>query len=283
MGGKKQTVEKMFEAFIESYQYGEMKRVENQLKASKTFVKEQLRHQEEKRIAFDDLAMVARYTPKFIYEWDEEGLIEFLTDYLSVPLLVSEGVLSIEPKKLKEEDPTLSLLEDFKKEGKSSLRPAFNKRGKLFVNGRKEMIITSFQSVQRAVSNIKRRQQSLENLTSQYEELKSTILQCPVMQSERRIEHAYGSLSLTKAKDSYQQHAILDVHGEAFMIRYGKINKTAMQELAKRKFISLNDVHSFRKVTDVRLDFTVMSMEAEQRMFDGMKQKERRLMEQAVR
>jgi len=27
----------------------------------------------------------------------------------------------------------------------------------------------------------------------------------------------------------------------------------------------------------------VMSMEAEQRMFDGMKQKERRLMEQAVR
>ena len=283
MRGKKQTVEKMFEAFIESHQYGEMKRVENQIKASKTFVKEQLRHQEEKRIAFDDLAMVARYTPKFIYEWDEEGLMEFLTDYLTVPLLVSEGVLSIEPKKLKEEDPTLSLLEDFKKEGKSSLRPAFNKKGKLFINGRKEMIITSFQSVQRAISNIKRRQQSLENLTSQYEELKSAILQCPVMQSERRLEHAYGSLSLTKVKDSYQQRAILDVHGEEFMIRYGKINITAMQELAKRKFISLNDVHSFRKVTDMRLNFTVMSMESEQRMFDGMKQKERRLMEQAVR
>ena len=120
-------------------------------------------------------------------------------------------------------------------------------------------------------------------MTSQYEELKSAILQCPVMQSERRLEHAYGSLSLTKVKDSYQQRAILDVHGEEFMMRYGKINITAMQELAKRKFISLNDVHSFRKVTDMRLNFTVMSMEAEQRMFDGMKQKERRLMEQAVR
>jgi hypothetical protein len=283
MGSKKRTTEKLFETFIESHQYGEMKRVESQLKASKTFVKEQLRHQDDKRVAFDDLAMVARYTPKFIYEWDEEGLMTYLTDYLSVPLLVSEGVLSIEPKKLKEEDPTLSLLEDFKKEGKSSLRPAFNKRGKLFINGRKDMIITSFQSVQRAISNIKRRQQSLETLTSQYEELKSAILKCPVMQSERRIEHAYGSLSLTKAKGTYQQNDILDVHGEEFMIRYGKINKTAAQELAKRKFISLNDVHSFRKVMDMRLDFTVMSIEAEQRMFDGMKQKERILLEKSVR
>jgi len=150
-------------------------------------------------------------------------------------------------------------------EQKYKLHIAFNKEGKLI----KQYPTESFeeQNIDGLIETFNSWNMDHKRLVDEYEKTKLEMLTCPVLQKEKKVSHKYGSVSRVALDPEYNISQIYEELGADFLIRYGKPDSEKLQEFVYRGLLSQSDVDQFKQVIDIRLDFMVLTLDAEERMF----------------
>ncbi|MFD1736204.1 hypothetical protein ACFSCX_06455 [Bacillus salitolerans] len=274
---KTESAASLMENYITSGGYREKKQVELHLKGDKKKgilgAQDQLRHclkdHDSKRFEYVDLNLVAKFVTKRVYNWDYESLHEYLDDLGLFPL-----VAKIDNKALKDDLATMDMLEDFRLPSTYYIKPSLNKLGKAVV----EVSAAEFRSLGEGelLKTIKNLKVLYERQTQIYEDLKSGMMQCDILQSEKKVEHEYGSVSLIENTQEYDMMEIYQHFGSDFLLKYSKVDNSLLDSYVFQGTIKSSEIEQFRTLHDVRLDFVVMALDVEQKIL--AQQQKRRIL-----
>ncbi|WP_010093244.1 hypothetical protein [Ornithinibacillus scapharcae] len=222
----------LMEEYIKSGKYLEKKRTETSLKNYKSSLKEILKEGDIKRYVFKQSNLVAKFVPKMIYEWDFEGLLEFLSDYL-VPEIYLD-CLNVDNKKVESIENWDTLSIPFKQKPTFYVKPSFNKEGRALSTVE---IDDDEKTEEELLDGILTLQRDMEQLNTDYEHLKDKMLSCNVLKQKKKLKHTYGSVSLVENKPKYDNFLIYDAFGEEFFMNYGKVSLQRLEELILKGYI----------------------------------------------
>lgn len=226
-------------------------------------VNKHLQHSEYKRHEFPKFGLVAKYTVKRDYEWDYEGLNDYLND-LGLLIPVAKLFPDSHLKRLELLDEVKDYQLPIKK---YSLRPYFNKAGKAINRVASETLnVYDQMALDMLLTVFDAHQRELKFAEEDYELLKQAMLKCPELQEKKTVKYEYGSLSLLPVKEGYDVLAIAKDFGIDFLIQYSKPDMKKLQQFILRGTITQKEVYQFRKdVTseDKGLTFTLMKLEDE--------------------
>lgn len=268
---KIQTAAELMEQFIENGTYYEKKYVETQLKNDKKALRNILIDSDMKRHQYKNLNMVAKFIPRMIYKWDERGMIEYLMDYLIPEVYID--CLTVDHKELSSIKNWNEMSKPFRQKASYYIKLNFNNTGKNLLQ--LDLEDNQTKDEQELLTEIKVLQEKNVALANDFNMLKSKMIQCKQLNEKRKLSYQYGSVSLVENKPTYDLHRLLDVFGESLFLDYGHVNKQQLHDLVQKGFIHKQEIEAFRTLKDIRLDFVVMSIEAEQRMFEGMNRRNR--------
>jgi hypothetical protein len=254
-----ETAGNMMEALLENRFYQRMKMAEDNTKAIKNTLREQLESHESKRHEFKNHNLVAKFVAKKVANTDYERLNEFLND---IGLLVP--TVKLNHKDIKKDALLLDAFSPYQLEQKYKLHIAFNKEGKLI----KQYPTENFEdkNINELIESYTSWNMDHKRLVDEYEKTKLEMLACPVLQKEKKVSHKYGSVSKVALDPEYNISQIYDELGADFLIRYGKPDSEKLQEFIYKGLLSQKDIDQFKEVVDIRLDFIVLSLDAEERM-----------------
>jgi len=236
------------------------------LKHDKHALRALLQDSDMKRHEYRNFNVVAKFVPKAIYEWDEQSLIEYLMDHL-VPEVYLD-CLAIDHKQAASIPDWEAFSKPFKQPPGHYVKLNLNDTGKQLTRVDGEHPAQSEPELLNDINALLKERTTLEN---HFNLLKEQLLQSNTLHEHRCLPHKYGSVSLLETKPAYDLHRLLDVFGERFFLDYGCINKQKIKELVQQGFIPNETLETFRTLTDIRLDFTVMTLDTERRMLQGMK------------
>lgn len=274
---KKSPAAELMEQFIEDGKYPELNQSKEKIKKLTTSVKSFLQDSESKRHEFKEFDLVGRFTAKKVYETDLIRLNEYLYD---VGLLLQ--VAEIDNKVIKSNELYLDMIQDFRLLDTYFIKPNFNKLGKEL-----NKLSPSFQLAESGINDLVEQLATLKprvkELKSEYEHLKRKLLRLPEFQNlisnpkkvREPIPHKFGSLSLVANQPKYDIPAIYDYIGEWMLIEYGKPNTELLERFILNGTISKKDIEQFRKVVDIKLEFSVMTLEDEKKIFEILDSKNR--------
>ncbi|WP_209124508.1 hypothetical protein [Alkalihalobacillus sp. BA299] len=256
----------IMEDLLENRFYQRMKMAEDNTKAIKKTLREQLESHESKRHEFKNHNLVAKFVAKKVANTDYEGLNEFLND---IGLLVP--TVKLNHKDIKKDALLLDAFSPYQLEQKYKLHIAFNKEGKLI----KQYPTQSFeeQCINELIDSYSNWNSEHKRLVTQYEETKIELLACPILKKEKKVSHKYGSVSRVALDPEYNISQIYDELGADFLIRYGKPDSEKLQEFVYKGLLSQKDIDQFKQVIDIRLDFIVLTLDAEERMLSMLHNK----------
>lgn len=266
---KNSAAAELMEQFFNEGKYPELKQAEGKIKKLTTSVKEKLQESESKRHVFKQFGMVGRFTAKKIYETDYIKLNEYLYD---IGLLLQ--VAEIDNKQIQSNELYLDMISDFKLEDTFYIKPSFNKLGKELNKG------PSFEinqwEIEDMVSELAILKPKVKDLTYAYENLKQKIMRLPEITKlstlpkhlRESIPFQFGSLSLVANQTKYDISAIYDYIGEWMLIEYGKPNSELLERFILNGTIAKKEIEQFRTCVNIRLDFSVMTLEDEKKMFE---------------
>ncbi|KZE67923.1 hypothetical protein AWM68_17265 [Fictibacillus phosphorivorans] len=273
------TAAEMMEQFIEEGTYPHLKQSEEKVKRLTSSMRKRLEQSESKRHEFKDFNLVGRFTAKKIYQTDYISLNEYLYD---LGLLLH--VVEIDNKSIQENELYLDMIQDFKLEDTFFVKPNFNKLGKSLNALPEEYFIPDDCELTRLARDILILKPQIKDFKNQYDKLKWKLLQLDdfkklkSLPKEKRkpIPHKYGSLSLSVNQPKYDVSKIYDYIGEWLLIEYGKPSADSLERLILNGTLSKKEIDQFKTVTDVRLDFSVMSIDDERKILtilEGKNQK----------
>lgn len=260
---------KWMEKFIQDGHYPHLKQTEKKVHMLTSTMKQKLEKSEEKRHEFSKYGLVGRFIAKKIYDTDVVGLNEYLYD---IGLLLQ--VVEIDNKKIKENFLYHDMIQEFRLPDTFYLKPSFNKLGKSLTD------LGSFEvnqdwSLENIACSLAIMKPQIKTLNRQYEGLKKKILNTPEFQElaklpkeERKpIKHKYGSLSIVANQPKYDIGKIYECFGENFLIEYGSPNQKLLESFILNGTITKEEVYQFKTIKDIRLDFAVMTLEDEEKIF----------------
>lgn len=260
-----------FIRLIESGAYRELKKTESLLKGAKENLRKKLEHSPSKRHEFPTANMVAKFVPKKVWEIDHVSLIEELFCYLR-----PEHVLSIVrlDKSLLTDD-LKEMLSKYQLPAHYYVRPTLNKVGKELV-GKFDYQFDQVEEKELAAM-IGVLSQRFKKLEENHEKIKNTIMRCPELQSKKKITTPYGSISLLPKQVMWNQIHVYNDFGEDFFIQHGKVNSSKLEEFVQLGIIPKSLIDDHRTLIDIRLDFIVMSLDDEAKVFDMLQQKRQQI------
>lgn len=269
---------KLMESFIENGQYPLLKKTEKDIKKLTAKVKEKLAKSESKRHEFTNYNLVGRFTAKKIYEVDLLGLNEYLYN-----LGLLTHVVDIDEKKMKENVLYHDLIQEFKLPDTYYVKPSFNKLGKEALNGKDLQNNRNVEDLNDIMSELKNLKPQLNSLNYQYDGLKKELLnsneikELMTLSKEKRrsIAHKFGSISLVSNTPKYDIPYIYDCFGEGLLIDYGKPNSALLDTFITNGTITQKEIDQFRVVKDIRLDFSIMTLEDESKMLGMLDRKQK--------
>lgn len=269
----------LMEKFIEDGNYPLLKQSEGKVKKLTTSVKGRLESSELKRHVFENYNMVGKFIAKKIYETDYIALNEYLYD---IGLLLQ--VAEIDNKAIQGNELYFDMIQDFKLPDTFYIKPNFNKAGKEITKGTTPFEVSDDLHLDALVKEIAILKPKIKELDYQYEKLKRKLMRLPeieLMQSLSKdlrvpIPHKYGSLSLIANQSRYDIPSIYDYIGEWMLIEFGKPNNELLEKYILNGTLSKKDIDQFRTLIDIRLDFTVMTLEDETRLFNVLDDKNKR-------
>ncbi|WP_269920056.1 hypothetical protein [Caldifermentibacillus hisashii] len=267
---------KWMETFIEEGTYPQLKQTEQKVKLLTSSMRNRLEQNENKRYEFTKYGLVGRFIAKRIYDTDVVGLNEYLYD-----LGLFLHVVEVDNKKIQENILYYDIIQEFRLPDTFYLKPSFNKAGKALtkLDGFEVNDTWSLEDMACALSIMK---PELKQLNAAYEQLKKKILHTPEIQllttlpKEKRtpIKHKYGSLSVVANQPRYDVAKIYECFGEELLMEYGVPNINKLEAFILNGTITKKEVDQFKTLKDIRLDFTVMTLEDEQRLFQMLDQKQ---------
>ncbi|UYG98218.1 hypothetical protein [Cytobacillus firmus] len=257
----------LMEKFIEDGHYPELKKTEGTLKTLTNSIKTALESSESKRHVFEKWNLVGRFTAKKIYNVDYIGLNEYLYD---VGLLLQ--VAEIDNNAIKTNELYHDMIQDFRLPETFYVKPNFNKAGKELIKS--DFEIPDYWGINEAAQHIGQLKPRAKELAHQYEGLKSKLLHLIEKDQQKSIKqpipHKYGSLSWVANQPKYDISAIYDYLGEGLLIEYGKPNSKLLEHYILNGMLSERDIEPFKTVKDIRLDFSVMTLEDEEKFLTMM-------------
>ena len=274
--GKKSVAAQMWETFIEEGKYPHLQQCKTKTKLLTSAMKERLSDSELKRHEFTRYGIVGKFVAKKIYDIDYIALNEYLYD-LGLLLFVVE----IDEKKLLRESILIyDLIQEFRLPDTFYIRPSFNKAGR-FLNEVRNFEITEQWSLDDMARTLAILKPQVKALSRQYELLKRKTLRLPEIrelerlpkEKRRPIRHKYGSLSLVEKPPKYDVSKIYECFGEGILIEYGKPNSKKLDDFILNGTITQSEIDQFKKVKDIRLDFSVMTLEDEAKILQMLDEK----------
>lgn len=267
----------LFESFMDKYAH--LKQTEKKVKVLTNTLKARLEKSEQKRHEFPKYGMVGRFIAKNIYETDFRGLNEYLYD---VGLLFH--VVEMDNRILSQPENIIykELLQEFRLEDTFFVKPSFNKLGKA-LNDIPSFAVDDSWNNEDIVRSIAIMKPQIKNLNREYEALKRRIARLPEIQElgklpkEERppLKHQFGSLSVINHQPKYDIPRIYECYGERFLIEFGVPNGKVLEDFILNGTISKKEIDQFKTIKDIRLEFTVMSLEDEEKLLSMLDEKQR--------
>jgi hypothetical protein len=272
---EKSVVAELMESFIEEGTYSKLKHTEAKIDALTSSIKHRLEKSEVKRHEFSKYNLVGRFIAKKVYETDIIGLNEYLSD---LGLLVH--VVEIDNKKMKTNELYLDMIKPFVLDKTYFIKPNFNKAGKLLnkLSGYEVTEEWKIQDMAKELSILKPLEKSLIH---DYEKLKWQLLnseeiQKLMLQEQRSpIPHKFGSVSLMENPTKYDISMIYQYFGEGLLIDFGVPNGRLLDQFILNGTITKKEIDHFKTVKDIRLDFSVMTLEDEEKLLNLLDKKNR--------
>lgn len=268
----------LMETFIEDGYYPELKQSEGKLKKLSSSIREQLKSSEVKRHEFTKHGLVGRFIAKKVYETDYLALNEYLYD---VGLLLQ--VVEIDNKAIKSNFLYYDMIQEFKLEDTFFVKPNFNKVGKELNKLPDSFVISDDCAIDDLASQIVMLKPRVKELKNDYERLKWKLINLPEFEQmmylpkEKRepIPHKYGSISLVANQPRYNVPAVYDYIGEWLLIEYGKPNSELLERFILNGTISKKEIDQFKTVKTIDLEFSVMTLEDEEKFLNMLDNKNR--------
>lgn len=259
-----QTAANQFIQFVVSGNYAKMNTAKKNCDAAKEELKSILIHSEEKRHIFREQGMVAKFVPKKIQETDHSGLIEEILCYIRSEAL--SQVITFNKTKM-EEDGVTNVIIPYQYPLTYYVKPTLNKHGKSF-NAEKEYF--KGESTETLLKAIKHYSEQEKQLKNEYSELMRVFSSM----QQQKISLEVGSISKIANKPMYNIYQLINELGEDFVLKYGEVKLSKLEEWINIGALPANIASNYQTVVDVRLDFMVMTFEAEQRMLEAFNQKQ---------
>lgn len=268
----------LIETFIEEGYYPELKQSEGKLKKLSSSIREQLKSSEVKRHEFTKHGLVGRFIAKKVYETDYLALNEYLYD---VGLLLQ--VAEIDNKAIQSNFLYLDMIQEFKLEDTFYVKPNFNKVGKELNKLPDSFVISEDCAIDELASQIATLKPRVKELKNDYERLKWKLINLPEfvqmmhLPKEKRepIPHKYGSISLVANQPRYNIPVIYEYIGEWLLIEYGKPNSELLERFILNGTISKKEIDQFKTVKTIDLEFSVMTLEDEEKFLTMLDNKNR--------
>lgn len=238
---------------------------EIKIRGIKDYIKA-IMYEDEKRREWKDLGVVAKYVAKNIYETDYMRLNEYLDD---IGLLIPTATLD-----------TKALTPELAKQIKCYeiprapyVRMTPNKHGRV-EHVEENLSYLDDRSLIQRWKEVKAQLGVLENIIVK---AKVEMEKCPILQQERKLTCNYGSVSLIDSNPSYDYFRMYHDLGYEQFYSIVKPNMGLLDQYVELGIIHPNEIKQFRTIVDIRLDFVVMELEAENKMLNMFRNKTIRL------
>lgn len=262
--------------FVRSGKYGEMKNAEKFLKDAKEELKQLLYEQDGKRFEFKEAGMVAKFTMKPVREINMEQLIEDLSDYVHEEYLIE--LLELDVKKMTEEIKLA--IEPFLLPRTKYARPTLNKMGKSY--RRQEEVMFGGQSELELVLEIKDVNEKLKLLEVEYDEIRNSLNKDFKLMKIKKVKTSLGSITYVQHKEKYNKQQILKDFTIDFFINYGYVSMEKLTEFIAEGKAPSWILTANKELKDIAVSFSVMTLEAEAKMFKGMDWKRNALLKRVI-
>jgi len=262
-----------FRDFVMSGKYFEKTESKKNVEAAKAELKNLLINSEERYHVFKKHGMVAKFVPRAIKETDHRGLIEEILCYIRSEAL--SRVITFNKEKM-ENDGVSNVIVPYQYPVSYFVRPSLNKQGKSFNFTLKE----NFQgeNIDNLLAAIKHYSNLEKSREEEYKECMSEIL--AFMDKDMfKVVTDIGSISKIPKDPDYNVYQLIEELGEDFVLNYGEVRLTELEQWINIGALPENITSEYQTVVDIRLDFFVMTLESEQKMFEALnikRQKSRR-------
>lgn len=265
-----------FVNFVRSGKYGEMKNIEKFLKDAKEELKQLLYEQDGKRFEFKEAGMVARFTMKPVREINMGQLIEDLSDYVHEEYLIE--LVDIDMKKMT--DGLKMAIEPFLLPRTYYARPTLNKIGKSY--RKSEEIMFGGQSELELILEIKMVAEKLKRLEAEYDKIRNSLNSDLKLMKIKKVKTSLGSITYVQHKPKYNKKQILKEFTIDFFINYGCVNMERLNEFIAEGKAPSWILTANKELKDIAVSFSVMTIDAEAKMFKGLDWKRKQLLKRVI-
>lgn len=261
-----------FELYVREGKYQELKKLKSFLKQAKSYLRKEFYELPGKRYVFDSVNMVVKFVTKEEKETNHPGLIADALDYVRLEKLVPLLTLNYEMIKKDELEKEIT---PFLLPKTYYIRPTLNKVGKSYLQ--ESEYLFGGQTTVELLAEIRAVTEELEQATKEYEKLKESLSLLPQFQEKKKLSVSVGSISYLANKPAWDMEQIAEKFGEDFIIRYGKVNVSLLDEWVLSGKFPKSIVNKNRTVIDLRSDFVVMSLDSEAKSFNFRNNKRTKL------
>ena len=261
-----------FEAYVQEGKYQELKKLKTFLVQAKSHLRKEFNELPGKRYVFDTVNMVVKFVTKEEKVTNHSGFIADALDYVRLDKLaplISLNHEAISRDELEKEVAPFLLPATY------YIRPNLNKHGKSFLQEYEYLF--GGQSTVELLAEIRMVTEELEQATKEYEKLKESLSLLHQFKKKKNLSVSVGSISYIANKPSWDMEQIAENFGEDFIIRYGKVNVSLLDEWVVSGKFPKSIVNKNRTVIDLRSDFVVMSLDSEAKSFNYRNNKRTKL------
>lgn len=246
-----------FEQFVMSGSYAEKQDSTKQANHAKDEIRKILSSSEERFHSFEDCGMVAIFTPKEIRETNHPALTEDIFNYVRSEAL--SQIIGFDNKRLLE-DEQMELISDFQYKPTYYAKATLNKYGKSF-NYTLEEDLTGA-----TLPQLMKAAKYYHANANRLEEYYSRCIISPFnIMPKKKLSLEIGTISKIAHPPIWDINRMLDELGEDFVLHYSKVKLSKLEEWIQIGALPADIKSLHQQVVDIRLDFSVMTIEARNR------------------
>ncbi|BBN99956.1 hypothetical protein St703_26610 [Sporolactobacillus terrae] len=250
----------LMETFIESGSYKRLKELESEGKALRDIVHGCLSSGESRRYEIG-CHLVAKFTPKKVFQYDYSGLNEYLYN-----LGLLQRLTKVTSQNLAKDQELIELFEPYHLTPEYYVKPSFNKVGREKIKS--VQTLEENLVLKDAAERIRQNKMSLKTVKNEYERLKNQLSLSNQLAVKKKVTYKYGSLALLQKPLCYHLSKMTNQIMIRALIEFGKPNLDGIEYYMLKGMINKSDFEAFRKLKDVRLDFVILDMDDEARMMN---------------
>lgn len=243
----------LMEELFNNKVYQKYSKAKNAAKAAKDEMKKRI-SLDQGRMLFEKQGVIARYIKDATYEYNVEGLNEFLWDI---------GILH---EVARFED--VVELNEFKKPVEHYTKFNLGKLGRT----KKEVYDLRELSNEELIEFWLKEKNEESNLETQIEAVKEKMLNDTILnelpEGERKLGCTYGSVSLLNKKRTHHADQIIKEFGHEFVIQNSKPSMNEIEKFITKGYLTHRDLEQFRTLIDLQYKFVMITAESYQKQWD---------------